>query len=220
MVGLKIRDKSLSNEFIGNVIYHQVGDPPNSDGISVSGINTKYTLVKNNIVYDNADDGIVTWDSSFNTIVGNAVYNHLGGGDGNGIKLGGTTTGGHNTVIGNRSYNNKRDGFDSNHSGGNVYYNNVAFGNGAVGFEDVAKFAGSDSSIYINNIGYNNVTNFAASAFTAVSHNNIWYSDSGGANIEYEGGRYTTLASFFSSSGNRRRHSECSECQDCPLKPQ
>ncbi|NOT05631.1 MAG: DUF1565 domain-containing protein [Anaerolineales bacterium] len=202
-VGLKIRDKSLSNELIGNVVYHHVGDPPNSDGIAVSGSSTKYTLIKNNTVYDNADDGIDTWDSSYNTVVGNVVHNQRGAGDGNGIKLGGTATGGHNTVIGNISYNNKRDGFDSNHSGGNVYYNNVAFGNGNVGFEDVAKIVGSDPSTYINNIGYENAKNFSASKFTAVSHNNIWYSNSGGANIRYEGTSYTTLASFFAASGNK-----------------
>jgi parallel beta-helix repeat protein len=219
-VGLKIRDNSLSNELIGNAVYHHVGDPPNSDGIAISGINTKYTLVKNNIIYDNADDGIDTWDSSYNTVVGNVVHNQRGVGDGNGIKLGGTATGGHNTVIGNISYNNKRDGFDSNHSGGNAYYNNVAFGNGNVGFEDVAKFAGSDPSTYVNNIGYDNARNFSASKFTAVSHNNIWYSDSGSANISYEGSPYATLASFFVASGNRLDNPDGGALASLQVNPQ
>lgn len=207
-VGLKMNAGATGNEFTGNTVYGHMGDPPNSDGIALSDTNTQGNLLKNNIVYGNGDDGIDTWNTSRQTLIGNVVYKNIGPGDGNGFKLGGTETGGNNLVIGNISYGNKRAGFDSNHSGNNVYYNNVAFGNGGVGFEDINKFANCTvsncKSIYINNIGMNNGANFAAGPHTYISHNNIWFSVSGGADVSYQGaGNFSDLNSFYNASGRR-----------------
>lgn len=196
------------NQIIGNHAYGNKGNGGGSDGITTTE-GSKNNLIKDNIVHNNSDDGIDTWSSRGNTLIGNVVYDNLGPGDGNGLKLGGVEQGGLNLVIGNVSYNNKRDGFDSNHSYGNTYYNNVAVGNGGVGFRDVDKFPNCVHSncktTYINNIGYNNSNkNFAASPHTGTSHNNIWFSDNGGAAVTYQGGAVlSNLEAFYQATGNR-----------------
>jgi hypothetical protein len=139
--------------------------------------------------------------------------------------MGGTATGGHNTIIANISYNNKRDGFDSNHSGGNTYINNVAYGNGSVGYQDgEGKLSpctpDSCKTTYINNIGYNNKGgNFNASEFTAVSHNNIWYMDGGNPSIYYKGSGFSTLSSFYSASGNRLDNPNAGQLSSLSVNP-
>jgi parallel beta-helix repeat protein len=208
-VGLKIQNASSGNQLIGNTVYDHVGDPPNSDGIALSGSTCTGNIVQNNTVYGNGDDGIDTWSSNHQTITGNISHNNGVGGDGNGFKMGGTATGGQNIITGNISYNNKRNGYDSNHSGGNTYVNNVAYGNDNVGFQDgEGKLSpctpSSCKTTYINNIGYNNKgRNFNASEFTGVSHNNIWYMDNGNPWVSYKDSVYSTLSSFYSASGNR-----------------
>jgi parallel beta-helix repeat protein len=199
--------QGANNQIISNHCYGNRGNGGGSDGITTTE-GSSGNLIKDNIVHHNSDDGIDTWSSHGNTVTGNIAYENLGPGDGNGFKLGGTESGGQHLVIANISYKNKRDGFDSNHSYGNTYYNNTAFGNGGVGFRDVDKFPNCNyancKTVYINNIGYNNNKNFAASPHTAISHNNIWYSDTGGAAITYQGSTvFNNLESFYSASGNR-----------------
>jgi parallel beta-helix repeat protein len=196
------------NEVIGNESYNNKLGGGNSDGIKLEGAGTKNTLVANNVVYGNADDGIDTWNSSNNIIVGNIVYGQTGPGDGNGFKLGGGGTGGYNIVKQNTAYGNKRNGFDSNGTGGNRFYNNIAYNNINFGFEDGWKDApctpATCQQTFINNIGYNNVRgNFSASVYTTVSHNNLWYSDGGSAKVFYNYSLQSNLSSFYSVSGNR-----------------
>jgi parallel beta-helix repeat protein len=190
------------NQVIGNTVYANFGGS-DSDGIKLEGVGTQNTLIKDNVSYGNADDGIDTWNAPNNLIVGNTAHSQNGMGDGNGFKLGGGT-GGNNVIKNNIAYNNKSSGFDSNGTGGNVYYNNVAYNN-KYGFEDGWKnppcTPTTCKETYINNIGYNNRTaNFAAGGSTAISHNNIWYSDSG-AKVLYNYAAYSTLAAFYAASG-------------------
>jgi len=191
------------NEIVGNESYNNVMGGGDGDGIKLEGSGTKNTLIMNNISHNNSDDGIDTWNSSHNIIVGNISYGQTGPGDGNGFKLGGGGTGGYNFVKQNIAYGNKFNGFDANGTGGNVYYNNVAYNNN-YGFEDGWKEGPCESSTFINNIGYNNTRgNFVAGAYTAVSHNNLWFSDGGSAKVLYDYATYSSLTAFHSASGNR-----------------
>ena len=212
-VGIRIYGSSTSvmngNEIGFNISHDQTLSGGDSDGIDIDAPISTGSYIHDNIVYGNADDGIDTWNSSNNLIVRNIAYNQNGVGDGNGFKMGGWTgsvAGGNNTVIGNVSYNNKTTGFTTNGGYGSKYYNNVAYNNGTYGFDDGWRsFSCSVStcpSVYINNIGYDNVQgNFAAYIYTAVSHNNIWYSDSGSANVSYNYNNYTSLSSFYAAKG-------------------
>lgn len=222
----------VGNEVRENTVYGNVLGGGNADGIKIEGWRYKNNTIANNIVYGNGDDGIDTWNSSGNMIVGNISYNHKGPGDGNGFKLGGINkvtnlpTGGSNTVKQNIAFGNKYNGFDSNGSGGNKYYNNVAYGNGSMGFEDGWKHANCTTSIctpttYINNIGYNNTrANFSASKYTGVSHNNLWFSDGAGAKVFYEYAPYSTLAAFYKASGNRLDNPLADTASSLEISPQ
>lgn len=201
--------QSVGNEISNNRVYNNTLSGGNSDGIKLEGLNTKNNLISNNLTYGNADDGVDTWNSSNNQVVGNISHSHRGGGDGNGFKLGGLgATTGYNKVLQNISYNNKSDGFDSNGSGGNQYYHNVAYANGSFGFDDGYKDSGCVGSgcntTYINNIGYNNVRgNFSAGDYTYISRNNLWYSDGGSAKVFYKYTQYSNLSDFYKATGNR-----------------
>jgi len=197
------------NEIGFNRVYNHTLAGGDSDGIGLYGEKLTKTNIHDNVVYGNSDDGIDSWDTSGNIIAGNVVYNQNGVGDGNGIKVGGTSSGGHNIIKNNVAYNNKSNGFHSNRSGGNVYYNNVAYNNKGWGFQDVERVNASCTlsacaGKFINNIGYNNGKgNFAAGKFTAVAHNNIWFSDNGGAKVSYNYKVYSNLLAFYKASGKR-----------------
>lgn len=212
-VGIRIYGSSTSvmsgNEIGFNISHDQVLSGGNSDGIDIDAPLSTNAYIHDNIVYGNADDGIDTWNSSNNLIVRNVAYNQNGVGDGNGFKMGGwsgSAAGGNNTVIGNVSYNNKTAGFTTNGGSGSRYYNNTAYHNGSYGFDDGWRdFSCSISncaSVYVNNIGYDNLKgNFAAYIYTAVSHNNIWYSDNGSAGVSFNYVNYASLAAFFDKTG-------------------
>ena len=213
------------NEITGNESYNNLMSAGNSDGIKLEGPGTKNTLVMNNIVHGNSDDGIDTWNSSYNTIVGNIAFGQTGPGDGDGFKLGGGGTGGYNLVKQNVAYGNKLNGFDPNGTGGDVFYNNIAYNNGNFGFEDGWKDAPCTPSTckqtFINNIGYNNLRgNFSASAYTEVSHNNLWYSDNGSANVFYKYTAYASLSTFYAASGNRLDNPSGGEQSSLQTNPQ
>jgi parallel beta-helix repeat protein len=211
-VGIKViggvwYPSATNNEIGWNIIHDHILGGADADGIETMG-SVDRSYIHHNLVYANGDDGIDTWDTSHNTIVGNIAYDNTGPGDGNGFKLGGGETGGHNLVLQNVAYGNKLNGFDSNGTGGNVYYNNVAYNNGNFGFEDGWKdpicTPLTCQETFINNIGYNNIRgNFSASMYTAVSHNNLWYSDSGSAKIFYDYTLFSSLSEFYLVSGNR-----------------
>ena len=134
-----------------------------ADGIVVYSTGTKLNIIKYNIIHDNSDDGLDTWNGSYQLIVGNVSY-HNGyntdgsvGYDGNGFKLGGSEAGsfgGGNLVINNISYNNREIGFTTNNGPkANTLYNNVAYDNRDYGFYEPS---GSGGSTFKNNIGYKN----------------------------------------------------------------
>ncbi len=198
--GIVVCGSSTDNDVGFNKSHDNTLSPGDSDGISLSYPSTR-TNLHDNLVYGNSDDGIDTWDSPGNFIIHNIVHDQNGIGDGNGIKLGDGATGGNNLIRQNISYNNKATGFTSNRSGGNTYYNNVAYNNN-YGFDDGATQPSMAQNTYINNIGYNNViANFSASIYATVSHNNIWYSDGSGPKVMYEYNAYATLSAFFLATG-------------------
>jgi len=198
--GITISGNSSDNDVGFNKSHDNTLNGGDSDGISLSYPSTR-TNLHDNLVYGNSDDGIDTWDSTGNFIIGNIVHDQNGIGDGNGIKLGDGATGGNNLIKQNISYNNKVAGFTSNRSGGNTYYNNVAYNNN-YGFDDGLTQPSMAQNTYINNIGYNNViANFSASIYPTVSHNNIWYSDGSGPKVMYEYSAYATLSAFFLATG-------------------
>jgi parallel beta-helix repeat protein len=192
-----------------NKSYDNVLAAGDADGIGLNGVGFKGVMISNNIVYNNGDDGIDTWNTSGNTITNNITYNQNNAGDGNGIKAGGSTTGGNNLVKYNVSFNNKQNGFASNGSGNNKYYNNVAFENKHYGIEDGFRASNCTvatcQTIVVNNIGIDNVDgNFSANEHTNQSSNNIWYdSKTNSARIAYKSVLKNTLADFYKASGNR-----------------
>lgn len=189
------------NEIGFNKTYNNTIAMADGDGMGLNGPLLTGNYIHDNVVYGNADDGIDTWDSPNNRIIGNLVYsNGVGTGDGNGIKSGGSTTGGNNLVVRNIVYGNKVDGFASNGSG-SKFYNNTSSGNGGDGFNDGWRNAGCKNckSEFINNIGVNNGRyNAYFSSDTLLSHHNIWYSP---ASIKVnKGTTYTTLAKLFAAT--------------------
>ncbi|MBI5962997.1 MAG: S-layer homology domain-containing protein [Chloroflexi bacterium] len=227
-VGIRIAGVSSAitdNEIGYNTVYNHTLAGVDSDGIGLYGETVTRTYIHDNIVHDNSDDGIDTWNSSNNIIIGNISYNHVGVGDGNGFKMGGTG-GGSNIIKNNIAYNNKARGFDSNGSGGNVYYHNVAYNNTGFGFQDTWRrdtscTANSCPGIFINNIGYNNVKgNFSAGPSTLTSHNNIWYSDSGSPRTAYNATVYSSLPAFYAASGNRLDNPNAGDLSSLWVNPQ
>ncbi|MBI5351846.1 MAG: right-handed parallel beta-helix repeat-containing protein [Chloroflexi bacterium] len=226
--GIRVSGVSSSitdNEIGYNLVYNHTLAGSDSDGIGLNGITITRTNIHDNIVHDNSDDGIDTWNSTNNIIVGNVSYNHKGVGDGNGFKMGGEN-GGHNLVKNNIAYNNKARGFDSNGSGGNVYYQNVAYDNTGFGFQDNWRrdsncTAKTCPGVFINNIGYNNGKgNFSAGTSTLTSHNNIWYSDSGSPKVAYDATVYSSLSEFYAASGKRLDNPNASDLSSLQVNPQ
>jgi parallel beta-helix repeat protein len=200
---------SNGNTITSNTSYNNTLGGGNSDGIKLQDINTYNNTISYNNVYSNGDDGIDTWTSHNNTLIGNVVHDQTGPGDGNGFKLGGgTTTSGQNILKFNIAYNNSHNGFDVNGGGGNTYYHNIAYGNGHYGFEDgyrnVSCTIGTCPSQFIGNIGMNNTTgNLSAYIYTTVSHNNIWHDQAtGNPKVRYNYVTYNSLSTFYTASGN------------------
>jgi len=226
--GIRVSGVSSSiteNEIGYNLVYNHTLAGGDSDGIGLSGTTVTRTYIHDNVVHDNSDDGIDTWNSTYNIIVGNVSYNHNGVGDGNGFKLGGVD-GGHNLIKNNIAYNNKARGFDSNGSGGNVYYQNVAYNNTGFGFQDnwrrdAACTAKTCPGVFINNIGYNNGKgNFSAGTSTSISHNNIWYSDSGSPKAAYDATVYSSLSELYAASGNKLDNPNAGGLSSLAVNPQ
>ncbi len=85
-------------------------------------------LIRGNMVYNCADDGIDLWTSANNVVEHNVVHHSGMGwrGNGNGYKLG---PGGGNIVRRNVAYDNRASGFTSNEGGNNRIYGNTAYRN-------------------------------------------------------------------------------------------
>lgn len=168
--GVRLYGASLNNEVGFNRIHNQTLSSGNSDGIGIADSSVTKTNIHDNTVFGNSDDGIDTWASAGNIVVNNVSYGNGGTGDGNGFKMGGSSTGGNNTVVGNVSYSNNACGFTSN-GGGNYYESNTSYNNGMCGFGDSWRNTGNtQTSSFINNLAYNNPDgNFKTNpAYTAV----------------------------------------------------
>lgn len=177
-----------NNKVVGNRVTGHLKGAGNSDGIKIEGGGAKHNLIQDNTVYGNGDDGIDTWNSSENQIIGNVSYDHIGPGDGNGFKLGGYTNkdgvisfGGNNVIKNNTAYGNKYNGFDSNGSGANFYEGNNSYKNGfastsrnAWGIQDSYRENGDTrpSTIINNNAWGNKTANYAKGQYTATFSGN------------------------------------------------
>jgi len=110
------------------------GDGQNGDGFGVHYQSTgPSTIIRGCRAWGDADDGYdlisqevpVTVENSWATGCG------IGGGNGNGFKMGSSKTGIRHTVQNNVSWKNSASGFYANHStGGNNWYNNTSYSNG------------------------------------------------------------------------------------------
>ncbi len=159
---------SSGNIITNNTVYNNKLSAGDSDGIHCIGDSAGQShdnIIRDNITYENADDGIDTWNCTSNQIIGNISHHNGGTGDGHGIKLG---YGGNNIVKNNTSYSNLACGFTSNGSG-NSYENNIAYSNAQCGFTDSYRVPGNTgTSSFINNVAYNNPTNYVKGQYTTV----------------------------------------------------
>jgi parallel beta-helix repeat protein len=121
------------NVTIANSVIHDAYDfgaeGNDADCIQASGYGShgRHTI-RENVVYNCADDGIDVWTSSGNLIKGNVVH-HAGKGlrgNGNEFKFG---PGGRNTVEHNVAYDNRNAGFTPNDGGFNRVLNSTAHRN-------------------------------------------------------------------------------------------
>lgn len=166
--GIGVYNSPGKNVISENTVYEHVQMAGDSDGLHCS--KSSGNIFTNNVVHDNADDGIDTWDCPSNTVSNNTVYHNGGTGDGNGIKVG---YGGMNSVTGNIVYDNLACGFTSN-GGGNLYKNNSSYNNGTCGFEDDWRVSGNmQTSQFFNNRAWGNPAgNFKIGSFTVIFEGN------------------------------------------------
>ncbi len=104
-----------------------------ADGIGIS--SGRDNVISHVLAYDNADDGIDAWKSTYTLIEYTVVHSNGRGshGNGNGIKAGGGIDN-YTTVRHTIAYNNKAVGF-TNNSGRHIsFINNTSFGNGNYAF--------------------------------------------------------------------------------------
>ncbi len=137
----------------------------NADGICISSGDGNKII--NSIAARNSDDGMDAWTST-NTIISKSITtaNGIGGGDGNGFKLGGPIPNNSTKIDHSIAYKNKVTGFDAN-SGVNIEISNVtSWNNGDYGIVGYATTKISNS-IAINNITGNAYPN-------GIQSNNSW----------------------------------------------
>lgn len=110
------------------------GDGENGDGFGVHYQTTgPSTIIRGCRAWSNADDGYdyISQEVPVLTEGCFAMSNGLGGGNGNGFKVGSSKTGIRHIVRNNVAWKNKAAGFYANHSaGGNTWLNNTSYGNG------------------------------------------------------------------------------------------
>lgn len=111
------------------------GDGENGDGFGVHYQATgPSTIIRGCRAWRNADDGYdyISQEVPVLTEGCFAMSNGLGGGNGNGFKVGSSKTGIRHIVRNNVAWKNKAAGFYANHSaGGNTWLNNTSYANGA-----------------------------------------------------------------------------------------
>jgi MYXO-CTERM domain-containing protein len=110
------------------------GDGENGDGFGVHYQTTgPSTIIRGCRAWSNADDGYDYISQEVPVITEGcfAMSNGLGGGNGNGFKVGSSKTGIRHIVRNNVAWKNKAAGFYANHSaGGNTWLNNTSYDNG------------------------------------------------------------------------------------------
>lgn len=110
------------------------GDGENGDGFGVHYQTTgPSTIIRGCRAWSNADDGYdyISQEVPVITEACFAMSNGLGGGNGNGFKVGSSKTGIRHIVRNNVAWKNKAAGFYANHSaGGNTWLNNTSYDNG------------------------------------------------------------------------------------------
>ena len=105
----------------------------NSDGISIS--NGNHNRIENCLIYNNSDDGIDTWRSTYSYVGYNIVFaNGAGDGNGNGIKAGGIYPGAYTLAEHNLSYSNRNKGIMSNNGDNVTLRNNTTWNNKSYGY--------------------------------------------------------------------------------------
>jgi MYXO-CTERM domain-containing protein len=148
------------------------GDGQNGDGFGVHyQTSGPSTIIRGCRAWANADDGYDLISQEIPVIIENswAFRIGVGGGNGNGFKVGSSKTGIRHLVRQNVAWGNAAAGFYANHSsGGNTWYNNTSYNNGtqynllASSFDSSGSvtgtitLTGSLAHIMKNNIGYPN----------------------------------------------------------------
>jgi MYXO-CTERM domain-containing protein len=148
------------------------GDGQNGDGFGVHyQTSGPSTIIRGCRAWGDADDGYDLISQEVPVIVENnwAFRMGIGGGNGNGFKMGSSKTGIRHLVQQNVSWSNASSGFYANHSsGGNTWYNNTSYNNGtqynmlASSFDSsgavtgTITLSGALAHIMRNNIGYPN----------------------------------------------------------------
>lgn len=168
LVGIQLNNNGAFNTVINNIVHNnsdvglnpeddrtgfrQYGNGGNADGIQV--VDGNNHRVYHNLVFENSDDGIDTWQSDDSEVKFNVSHhNGLGGGNGNGIKAGGNGQGENSVIEHNIAYENKSKGFDYNKGINVTFRYNTSFKN-RVGF------TGSESTLFEFNIAYKNGVDF------------------------------------------------------------
>jgi parallel beta-helix repeat protein len=158
-------DVTISNSRIHDA-YDYGAEGNDADCINAGGYSAHGRhIIRDNEVYNCADDGIDVWTSSGNVITGNVVH-HAGmgfRGDGNGFKLG---PGGSNIVRHNVAYENRNAGFTPNDGGQNKVFNNTAYRNGIYNFVNYTQ-----RNAYKNNLS---VEGLVLMDTFAAHRNNSW----------------------------------------------
>lgn len=145
----------------------------NADGLGASFCYN--CTIKDNVAYDNGDDGIDVYASNNCLVEGNIIFNHRNDGDGNSIKLN-TGGGGNHRVVGNIVFNAKVNGFDVSSPNSytpnfaNEFYNNIAFSHDNRGYYFDGAISGT-THILRNNIAYGNGDSFRDNGMPAGSFN-------------------------------------------------
>jgi MYXO-CTERM domain-containing protein len=163
------------------------GDGQNGDGFGVHyQTSGPSTVIRGCRAWGNADDGydLISQEVPVTVEHNWAISIGLGGGNGNGFKMGSSKTGIRHIVQNNVAWKCKASGFYANHSsGGNNWYNNTSYNNGtqynmlastwdsAGNRTDGVTLSGSKAHVMTNNIAFpSDQTDMNG----VVSTNNTW----------------------------------------------
>lgn len=121
------------------------------------------------VAFKNADDGFDGWDGTGAVFASSVAFaNGYDEGNGNGFKLS-QLDAGRTTVHHSIAFDNKRRGFTNNGGGGHHMYNNTAYGNGRVGFQNY-----ENENVLENNIAFGQEHDYETWGEPPVESNNSW----------------------------------------------